>query len=67
MVKQPTSLDLKIYNLLGNEVWHQNQISIENRHKLSLNVESLQRGLYLIKFTDGKNQSVVKKLVVKGN
>lgn len=67
MVKQPTSLDLKIYNLLGNEVWHQNQISIENRHKLSLNLESLQRGLYLIKFTDGKNQSVVKKLVVKGN
>ncbi len=61
--KQPTTLEIKIYNLTGRAVWQMNQVQVETERSVSIQLELLPPGLYLLKFTDSKNQSVVKKLV----
>ncbi|MDO5342543.1 MAG: agmatine deiminase family protein [Bacteroidia bacterium] len=48
--------NVSIFNAIGQEV-----MSVENRNEI--NVESLENGLYFVRITDNKNNSVVRKVV----
>lgn len=58
VIESDNIMNVSIFNAIGQEV-----LSVENRNEI--NVESLESGLYFVRITDNKNNSVVRKIVKK--
>lgn len=58
-----TNFDIKIYDIIGEEIIHKSNISFYNNY-LELDISGMSKGLFFVKLTDGK-RSVTKRIVKK--
>lgn len=58
VIESDNIMNVSIFNAIGQEV-----LFVEGRNEI--NVESLESGLYFVRITDNKNNSVVRKIVKK--
>lgn len=54
--------NIEIYNILGSLV---KSVSVENTSKLNLNLNALQKGMYLVRLTDASGNTKTQKLILE--
>jgi endonuclease/exonuclease/phosphatase family metal-dependent hydrolase len=62
--RQPSIINVVLYNLCGQEVLNYNGSLVQGNNELSVNIEDLLTGMYLMKIFDKKKRMVTKKLVI---
>jgi len=61
-IKKPTAAKAFLYDMSGRILWKNENFQTKGVHKLLINGENLNKGIYIFKFSDGE-ETYVRKLV----
>jgi hypothetical protein len=60
----PDMFSIQVYNTVGDLVYERNKVPVNGNVKLSINIQSVPSGIYMVKFT-GRTEQMIRKMVIK--